>query len=98
MNKLETAQLLARQTAGQQQNTEIKPPQEHTPPPKNNPDQELAWFLQTLEQVYQNTAQLKKKMAVMEEDHWKQIRMLIYWLVIPLTIAIVGLAIIVVFK
>ena len=61
----------------------------HSQPPMNNPDEELAWFLRTLEQICRNTTELKTEMAVMKKDHWKEVSMLICFLVIPLTIAVI---------
>ena len=98
MSKTEIAKQLAKQTAEQKQNTETSPNQTKS----DQPDKELTDFLGAIQMILQmstdNQQQLKNletKLTQIEKDHWKQIRMLIVTIGIPLILCITILLILI---
>lgn len=98
MNKIETARQLAKQTAVQEEKTVTSGNQANS----ETLDKEVTDFISAVQQILQisidnqqQMMQLETKLYQIEKDHWEQIRMLIFCILIPLILCITILLILI---
>lgn len=96
MSKIEMARQLAKQTAEQGKFMENFQPEDQAN--RSHATKEVQDFLRTLHEVHQlgmsnqqALMELKLKVYQVEKDHWKQVRMLIWWIMFPLMMSIISL-------
>jgi len=100
MSKLETARQLAKQTAKQEVFTENSPTEHRLESEETK--SEVMNFIKAVQQVLDMTVanqqqlnRMEQKITQVEKEHWKQVRMLIIWLMIPLILTITVLMVLV---
>ena len=101
MNKLETARQLAKQTAGQQQYTGTEHQQVNESEDIAS-QAEVINFLQAVQEILklaqENGAMIRKlqqQVTRVEKDHWTQVRMLIFLILLPLIMSITAMIILI---
>src|ERR1700761_1373066 len=99
MSKTETAKRLATQTAKQRRSTETSPGQfqetdnEQVEKEMLNLFQATGKILETVMKIQRENQMQWERLDSLEKEHWKQVRMLIIFMMLPLSIGLIALLI-----